>query len=111
MFSFKSVSNVNDAFLTQFQLKDAAHIGQFMWKPLHIGICFNETADQLPKEALNKDSIDSEATMRFIRNKGILMSRRRQWEYENIVKIMDSGSVSMKHYVIDQPELRLLLCG
>lgn len=68
------------------------------------------------KEALNQDSIDSAGTMSFRRVKGILMSRRKQWDYENIGKIIDNGSESMKHYVPvyvteDQLELTRLLCS
>jgi len=104
LFSLNSVDSVNGALVSQckaiiFQLKDTGHIVQFMWIPSHIGICLNETADKLAKEALNKNSIDSEATMSFRRVKGVLTSRRRQWDYENIVKIIDSGSESMRHYV------------
>ena len=103
LLSLNSVNNVNGTMVSKckaviFQLKDAGHIVQFMWMPYDIGICLNETADKLAKEALNKDPIDSEANMSFRRVKGILMSRRRQRDYENIVKIMDSGSESMKHY-------------
>ena len=36
--------------------------------------------------------------MSFQRVKDVLTSRR-QWDYENIVKIIDSGSESMRHYV------------
>ena len=104
LLSLNSVHNVNDALVSKckaiiFELKNAGHIVQFMWIPSHIGICLNETADKLAKEALNKDPTDSEITMSFSRVKGVLASRRRQWDYEHIVKIMDSGSESMKHYV------------
>ena len=104
LFSLNSINTVNGA-LSQckdivFQVKDGGHVVQFMWIPYHIGICLNETGAKLAKEALNKNSIDSEATMSFQRLKGVLTSRKRQWDYENIVKIINSGSESMRHYVI-----------
>lgn len=97
-----SVSNSNDALVTQstvtiLQLNDVGHIVQFMWITSHIGRLY--AANQLANEALKKDSINSQATMNFRRIKGILISRRKQWECENIAKIIDSGSESMKHYV------------
>ena len=66
--SLNSPNTVNEALVAHckaivFQLKDAGHTVQFMWIPSHVGICLNETADKLAKEALNKTSIDSEATM------------------------------------------------
>ena len=55
-------------------VKDGGNVVQFMWIPSHIDICLN---DKLAKEALNKNSIDSEATMSFQRVRGVLTSRRR----------------------------------
>ena len=82
MSSLNSVNPVNKALVAHckaivFQLKDVGCTVQFMWIPSHVGICLNETADKLAKQALNKTSIDSEASLCLSRIKGILMSKRR----------------------------------
>ena len=53
---------------------------------------------KLAKEALNKTCIDSEVTMSLSRVKGVLTSRRRHWDYENIVKTIYIRSECMRHY-------------
>lgn len=71
----------------------------FFWIPSHIGIRLNEQADSLAKEATDKTAIDIESNISISRIKKIMFSKRREWETENIRKIIENGSESLVHYL------------
>ena len=57
---------------------------KFTWIPSHIGINLNELADRLAKNGVNKDDIDEAVSMSMGKIKGMIRSKRQEWENENI---------------------------
>ncbi|XP_068234203.1 uncharacterized protein [Palaemon carinicauda] len=73
---------------------------KFYWVPSHIGISLNEVADNLAKEATRKPDIDIETSMSLNRIKRGMRIKQEVWGTEKALKILEEGSVSMRHYLL-----------
>ena len=71
----------------------------FFWIPSHVGIRLNEMADSLAKEATETTAVDVESTLSISRIKKRMVFKRKEWEFENVQKIIENGSESLEHYL------------